>query len=195
MKNFLTILVVLTAVAGAVNVNAIDKPKSPAGMAVMKSGSVFKLFYQGTKSDNIKVTIFNASGKPVFKESLRHVENFMRPYNFSSLPDGAYTIELDGEDGKQVQKINYQTGTSQKLMSIVRVGGNSDKYMLRISNKGHETIQVKIYGQSGAMVYDGKEQLDGDFARIYDLKKIGNKFLFEVVDKNGNSETLTYKNN
>ena len=66
MKKFLSILVVLAAVSGAVNANAIDNPKSETGLALMKSESGFKVFYKGSKVGKVRVTITNDKGESVF---------------------------------------------------------------------------------------------------------------------------------
>lgn len=192
MRKYLTILVVLTAVCSSVSANEIDKPKTPVGMAVVKTGAIFKLYYKGLKPADVRVTIFNDKGIPVYKETLRHIESFMRPYNFSTLGEGDYTIELDGEEGKQIQKISYHKFSSKKLMNIIRVAGSEDKYMLRVSNKGSEKLQIRIFDRSNALIYVGNENIEGDFAKIYDLGKTGSGFVFEITDKNGLTQSVTY---
>jgi hypothetical protein len=192
MKKFLTVVVVLTVgFNSVVNANEIDKPKSPVGVAVVNTGSVFKLFYRGTKSDNVTVTIYNAQNEKVYREKLSHIVNFVRPYNFSSLPEGSYQIVLEGADGKQVQNVVYKRHNNAKLMDLMRVAGSPGKYVLRISNKGPESLQVKIYDKSQSLVYEGKENIEGDFAKVYDLSDIGNDFFVEVTDKSGNTQSLS----
>lgn len=192
MRKYLTILVVLTVVYSAVSANEIDKPKTPVGMAVVKTGAIVKLYYRGLKPSDVRITIFNEKGEPVYKETIRHIESFVRPYNFSTLGEGDYTIELNGEEGKQLQKVSYHKERSKKLMNIIRVAGTEDKYMLRVSNRGTDKLQIKIYNRSNALIYDADESIDGDFAKIYDLGKTGSGFLFEITDKNGLTQTVTY---
>jgi hypothetical protein len=192
MKKFLTILVVLTAVCGAVNANEIDNPKASVGMAVMKTGSIVKLFYKGSVAGNVKVAIYNAKGEKVFTEILRNIENFVRPYNLSSLEQGEYTIELEGVDGKQIQKVSYFKGKIEKLMHLVHLQGTDNKYVLSVANKGSEKLQVKIYDGANNLLYNETESFQGDFAKIYNLDKVGEKFLFEVTDQNGVTKSLSY---
>jgi hypothetical protein len=195
MKKFLTMIVVLTVMYSAVVANAIDKPKSPVGTSVIKSGSVFKLFYKGTRPSDVTVTILDEKGTAVYKETLRNVENFMRPYNFSSLKEGEYTIELNHEDGKQLQKISYHNAVAtaqKKLMNLLRVPG-TEKYMLRVSNKGNETLKVSVFDAKHALVYSGTEKIDGDFAKIYDMNEVGQGFVIEVTDQNGITQSLSGK--
>jgi hypothetical protein len=191
MKNLLTILVVLTAVCGAVNVNASDKPKSPTGVAVVKSGSTFKVFYRGSKMGNVKVTIYNAQGTAVFTEKIHNLESFVRPYNFSSLTEGEYTVELEDADGKQVQSLSYHVATTKKLMKLAHIKGTDNKYVLMVSNKGSDVLNVKVYDESNTLVHTSTENLQGDFAKVYNLNTIGKNFSFEVTDRSGNTQTLT----
>jgi hypothetical protein len=192
MKKFLTILVVLTAVCGAVNANEIDNPKASVGMAVMKTGSIVKLFYKGSVAGDVKVAIYNAKGDRVFRETIRNIENFVRPYNFSSLEEGEYVIELDGADGKQLQKVSYFKGRIERLMNLVHLAGPENKYVLTVSNKGNEKLQVRIYDAESTLLYSETESFQGDFAKIYNLNKVGEKFRFEVTDSNGLTKSLTY---
>jgi hypothetical protein len=192
MKNLLTILVVLTAVCGAVNVNAIDKPKAPVGMAVVKSGSIFKVYYRGAKPGDVKVTIYNDKGVQVYKEKIHNLESFIRPYNFSTLSEGEYTVELEGEDGKQIQPLSYHITSTKKLMKLAHVTGTDNKYLLMVANKGNDVLQVKIYDGSNSLLYNTTETIQGDFGKVYNLSTVGKNFSFEVTDQNGNTEILTY---
>jgi hypothetical protein len=195
MKKFLTILFVLTAVCGGVQANEIDNPKAMSGMAVMKSGSVIKLFYKGTASGDVKVSIYNEKGEKVFTETIRNIENFVRPYNFSTLPEGAYTIELKGVDGRQLQKVNYSSGKIEKLMNLVHLAGSENKYVLTVANKGNDKLKVRIYDEKNNLLYNETEAIQGDFGKIYNLDKLSGRFLFEVTDQNGVTKSLTYSLN
>jgi hypothetical protein len=195
MKKFLTILFVLTAVCGGVQANEIDNPKAASGMAVMKSGSVIKLFYKGTVSGDVKVSIYSEKGEKVFTETIRDIENFVRPYNFSTLPEGAYTIELKGADGRQLQKVNYSSGKIEKLMNLMHLAGSENKYVLTVANKGNDKLKVRIYDEKDNLLYDETEAIQGDFAKIYNLNTVSGKCLFEVTDQNGVTKSLTYSLN
>jgi hypothetical protein len=192
MKKFLSILVVLAVVCSAAKAN-IDDPKSGSGMAVVKSGDVFKLIYKGVKPGDIKVTIYNAQGKTIFQETLHKLASFVRPYNFSSIAEGEYTLELEGENGKQVQSISHRNEASALPMKLVAVSGATNKYVLSVPNQGAGLMQVKIYDNTNGLVYDRTEKLDGNFARVYNLTDIGSGFSFEVTDVNGVTQTLVYE--
>jgi hypothetical protein len=195
MKKLLSILLTLTLVVGVVRANVAD-PKSPLGMAVVKSGSGFKLFYKGEQTGDVKVKITDSRGGAVFSETIKNVESFVRPYNFSSLSDGEYTIELAGHDGKQTQHVSYVSESkiaAPKLANILHVTGSAQRYMLTVSNKtGNDVLKIKIYDDSNSLVYSETQEITGDFAKVYNLNKIGKNFTVEVTDRSGSTQWLTY---
>ena len=189
-------LVVLTVVFSAASANEIVDPKSPMGMAVLKSGSVFKLFYRGETSADVKVTIADSKGNIVYKETLRKVANFARPYNFSSLADGEYVFQIEDEKGKQQQIITYSTiENSKRPMSLIRMAAAPGKYVLSIPNKGSEVFKVNIFDAKNHLVYSATERINGDFAKLYNLNKIGEGFTFQIEGTNGVHQTLSYERN
>ena len=102
-------------------VHAFDKgPKSPVGMSVMKYKNIVKVFYKGEQPGKVKVTIYNAHGRAVYNETMRNIEDFMRPYNFSYLPAGDYTIEVSDAKGKRTQKVNYAKGEATGIAQLGR---------------------------------------------------------------------------
>jgi hypothetical protein len=195
MKKIFSILIALTIVVGAVRANDAD-PKSPKGMAVIKSGSVFKLFYKGEQSGDVKVKIMDSRGDAVFTETIKNIESFVRPYNFSSLSEGEYTIELADHDGKQTQHVSYGSHNNivlPKLANILHVTGSKQSYMLTVSNKtGADVLQIKIYDAANSLVHSETEEITGDFAKVYNLSKVGKNFSFEVTDSSGSTQFLTY---
>src|SRR5690606_17544863 len=98
-------VIVLIAIS-QVNANVM-KPHSPVGMSVLKNGPLVKVFYQGEETGKVKVTIYDGKGRVVFKEIMKDTQNFMRPYNFSRLPSGRYTIELIDGHSKRVKEITH----------------------------------------------------------------------------------------
>jgi hypothetical protein len=192
MNKFLTILVMLAVVCSAVSAKNIDDPKATTGMAVVKSGSVFKVYYRGLKPANVKVTILNEQGKAVYKETLKNIESFVRPYNFSTLNEGNYTIEIENDDGKQLKSIEHVTKDQERLMSLVRMRGSENKFVLSVANKGNDVLKVKILDGKENIVYSGTEEIEGDFARIYTLKSLNKDFQFVVTDKSGHTQSIQY---
>lgn len=192
MKKFLSILTLAVAVSGTA-LAIDDKPKnSPVGMAVVKSETGFKLFYKGNKPSDVTVKIYDKNGDQVFSETLKNQDSFMRPYNMNTLTEGEYTVELSSSEGKAKEKITHSTKEETgRMMDLVRVK-DSDKYLLRVANKGNELLDVKVYDAFDKLVYENDEKISGDFAKLYDLGRIGTNFRFQVTDRSGAVRQLTY---
>lgn len=119
MKKILSVLVMLMVISSVAFARRMDNPVAAAGVAVMKNGSTFKLFYKGAQHSDVKVSIVDARDHVVFSEVIKKVEGFMRPYNFSNLPEGNYTIEVSDKSGRYIEKISYNKGKVEKLANLV----------------------------------------------------------------------------
>lgn len=119
MKKITLVFVFAFLAVSLVNANDVN-PKSPVGMSVMKYKNIVKVFYKGEQTGKVKVNIYNEQGKLVFNEILRNTENFMRPYNFSFLPAGEYTIELLDAQGTRSQKVAYTVAEDKGIAHLKR---------------------------------------------------------------------------
>lgn len=108
MKKTLSIFLVLLAV-GTLHARNSDRPVPSSNAAIMKQGSTFKVFYKGSKPVNVKVSIFDADHKLVFTETIRKIDGFARPYNFSNLPEGNYSIEVSDGHLREQEIVAYTT--------------------------------------------------------------------------------------
>ncbi len=190
MKKILSLVVVLIAI-GQVNANEIE-PKSPVGVSVIKSGSIVKLFYQGDHTGNVKVKIYNERGRTLFVETIHNMENFMRPYNFSTLPEGQYTIELTDDQGTHFKKVSHSNSQSnQKRAARLTRLGDGNRYMLAVPNVGKDVLTVSIYDGGSRLLYTETLPIDGDFAKVYNLNKISGGHTFEIVDQDRNTNRLS----
>lgn len=185
-----SILGALLITTSAVFAN-VDKPASSTGVAVVKSGAVFKVFYKSAKTTDVKVSIYNAANQVVFTEVLRKVDGFVRPYNFSSLSEGQYTIEIANGEERQIEKVNYASGRIEKLANLMRVAGEQNKYVLTLSNKNQQMITINVLNENGEVVFTENERIEGDFAKVYNLENMKGKFSFEITAQDGTTKTLS----
>jgi hypothetical protein len=191
MKKTLSILAAITIFSTALFANNIDNPNAATGMAIMKNGTTVKLFYKGTKQADVKVSIYNAANTLVYSETIKNVDGFVRPYNFTNLEEGEYSIELLGENGRQVERVVYKLGKVQKLANVMHVTGEPNKYILTVANKGQDVLTIKIYGDKGVLLYSKTEEVNGDFAQVYNLDKYKGGLTFEVSDSKGVTKSLS----
>lgn len=188
MKKILAVVFALI-VAGQVNAKGIE-PKSPVGMSVLKSGSIVKLFYRGEQPGKVKVKIYNERRHIVFFETLQNTENFMRPYNFSTLPEGEYVIELSDEQATRTQKVSHKSVSTKRIAHLTRLNDEECKYVLAVPNNGRDALTVRIFDENLKMVYQETQIIDGNFAKVYNLDSIDGEHTFEIEDRDGRVNRL-----
>jgi hypothetical protein len=185
MKKTLSVLVVLMVVSSVVFARRLDNPGASSSATVVKIGSTFKLYYKGAEQADVKISILNGRNNVVFSETLKKVEGFVRPYNFSKLPEGEYTIQISDKFGRQIEKITYKQEKPEALAHLLKVAGSEAKYLLTVSSRGESDVTVRIYDNTNSVIYNKTEIVSSDFARIYNLEGIGGEFTFEVSDAKG----------
>jgi hypothetical protein len=190
MKKTFSILVVLMA-AGSLAF-ASGSPDNEARIAVVKKGTTYKLYYNGSQQMDVSVSIRDASDRIVFKEVIEAVDGFVRPYNFSRLTEGDYTIEIKDGNGLRTEKIRYEKADETKFANIFKVTGAEHKYLLMISNKAASSFTIRILDGSDNIIYSQMEKIDGDFAKVYNLERFIGKVSFEITDDNGNLKSISY---
>ena len=185
--SFLAGFVLLTSAAFATS------PNDPAsGISVLRKGETVKLLYKGERQNDVKIYILNQDNEIVFSEKIKATEGFIRPYNFSMLPEGNYSFELVDNIGRhQAQQIDYRLERRKRLMHVVRVAGTTDKFVLSVPNEGESKLSVTIYDDSNRVMYTENESINGDFAKVYNIREHVGEVTFEIVDSKGKRNSFT----
>jgi hypothetical protein len=187
MNKPLSLLAVLL-ISGITFANAFDNPART--MAVLKNGSTFRLLYKGATQSDVKVLILNDENRIVFTEKIKNTDGFARPYNFSNLPEGHYSIQIKDNIGTRTETVNYHMKKEEKTMHLLRLKGSS-KFVLSVPNKGKEDLSITIFNDLNEVLYESDENIIGDFARVYDLGDQTGQFRFVVTDAKGLSKAVT----
>jgi hypothetical protein len=187
MNKPLSLLAILL-IGGITFAKAYDNPST--SMAVLKNGSTFKLFYKGMKQSDVKVLILNEENQIVFSEKIKNTDGFARPYNFSNLPEGLYSIQIKDNAGVRTETVNYHTKREEKAVHLLRLEGTG-RYVLSVPNKGKEDLSVTIFNDLNEVLYKSDEKISGDFARIYNLGNQTGNFRFVVTDGKGLTKSIT----
>lgn len=185
--SFLAALLVITSTAFA------KTPDGPAsGISVLRKGELVKLLYKGEKYTDVKVYILNQDNEVIFTEKIKDTDGFIRPYNFSKLPEGNYSFELVDNMGRRaIEHVNYKLESRKRAMHVVRVGGTTDKFVLSVPNSGQSRLSINIYDDKGRVMHTENEKISGDFARVYNIKDHAGKVTFEVIDNKGKRNSFT----
>lgn len=192
MKKTLSILMLLLVIGSSVVAMYTENPAPVSGVGIMKKGKIFHVFYKGAKRSDVKIFIRNERNDLVFTETIRKTDGFVRPYNFTNLEDGEYTVEVIDCTQRQAQKITHSIKPPDKLAHVVRVSPAENKFLLTVPNKVHNIISVKIYGDKHQLVYQELLEISDDFAKLYNLNQINDDFSFEITDKEGNVKILPH---
>ncbi len=159
------------------------------------STKVFNINYKAVGSGTVKISIFNSDNELVFTEALSGVTSFVRPYNFSELSEGEYTIVVADKNGKLAEKVNYASNKIESFISVSEIANAENKYALNVSNNGTEDVFVRIYNSENTLLHEQAVKVTGSFGLIYDLNKVkseANSITFEVATSSGKFEKITF---
>ncbi len=166
-----------------------DAPKTTSGMAVVKRDvDSYKLIYKSEAKSNVKIQILDASGSEVFSEVIRSSDGFIRPYNFSALGEGEYTIKVDNGSNWMSETVAYKSSYLDETAQLIRT--QDGKYLLTVAGHGPEYLSVTIRNAKGDDLHSEISPVSGDFARVYNLEKLAGPFSFEVSDASGKSKVF-----
>ena len=191
MKKILSIFSMVVVFAGAVLANDNEIPNATSGVAVVKDGATFKLYYRGTDKNDVKISIHDENDNIVYSEVIKKSTGFVRPYNFSKLPEGKYTIEIADNSGTQLESVMYRRAQLDRIAHLQKVAG-SQRYVLSLPKKSSGDINIRIFDANSSLIYEKNEHIAGDFAKMYNLEKFEGKFLFEITDGSGRATTISY---
>jgi hypothetical protein len=169
--------------------------KNPTPFAVVASSktSVYNIYYTAAEPGKVKVSILNSESQLVFTEVLNNVSSFKRPYNFSQLSEGQYTIVVEDKNGKHVDQVNYTMNKVQSFISVVEAANAENKYVLNVTNNGSEEVLVKIFNGT-TLLHSQSLKVTGNFGLVYNLTKIKSPetITFEVTTGNGQTHVINF---
>jgi hypothetical protein len=192
MKKILTLSasVLICTLVFARGIDGPIKGSSSVAITNVTGSKLYKVYYKSDKPGKVKVSVISENGDAVFNETLKKVDGFLRPYNFDGLTEGKYTIKVEDEYGKTVEKINYKAGRAEKLIQVHKLAGEN-KYLHSISSPKPEDVFIYIFDDKGNLVHNEIQSINGDFAQVYNLTEM-KSFTIEVSDKFGALKTITY---
>ena len=194
MRNKLGAIMGVVICLAALGVQAGD-PAPEGRVGILPKGSeVFNVIYKSEQQSDVIVSIYDAKDQLVFTERFRKQTNFLRPYNFSGLNFGKYTIEVVDDKGTLLKQIDYAKVKTTKMVNVVKVSNSSNdsKYLFMVSGRGEELIRLKIYDINGHLLHNEARLIAGDDSQVYTLKGISSGCTFEVIHKDGSVRQLRY---
>ncbi|MDJ1472617.1 hypothetical protein QNI19_33810 [Cytophagaceae bacterium DM2B3-1] len=171
---------ILTFALGLVlsaNVFAADDLESASTASINTTNrvSVYNLVYASAKTGLVTVSIKNQDGQVVLQEQIfNDKKGFIRPYNFSTMPEGSYTLEVKDAAGKSELSLAYSNVAVNAVRKAEIKALESNKYQLRLVGNTADAVEVSIYDQFGSTIHSESLSQKGSFTRIYDLSKLKN---------------------
>jgi hypothetical protein len=170
---------------------------TPVSMTVTAtSANVFKISYRAEVAENVKISIYDNNNQLVFVEVLSNVASFVRPYNFTEMSEGQYTIVVANKNGKQAEKVIYTANKIESFISVSEVANAENKYMLNVTNNGSEDVFVRIFNNENTLVHEQSVKVTGSFGLIYNLNNVksatDSTVTFEVSTSSGKFEKITF---
>ncbi len=182
---------VLAVVGILVTIASVAKPASIA--VTSSSEDVFNVHYTASQSGTVKVTILNENNQFMFSEALVNVASFVRPYNFSELTEGVYTIVVEGNGVKQAEKVKYEKSKVVSYAMVSEVENQKNKYLLNVTSSGTQNVTVRIYSNEGSLLHEQTMEVKESASVIYDLNKVktnNDTITFEITTGGVSTQTI-----
>ena len=184
MKKMISILLALVTVGCVVSYGWTKGPESR--MAVVKTGEIIKVIYDGPSSAMVQVTILDSDGNEVFTEKVASEGGFIRPYNFSLLPKADYKISVTDKAGEYSETVS--TRDKEWIANVAKLNAEEEKYLVAIPYQGDGEVAIRVYDENDQVVYSETQVMQGDFAKIYNLKNLDRGATVRVLNESSGEE-------
>lgn len=172
-------LVLISSVAFA------DEPGAPKLVVLsQKESGLYKVIYENSKTNRVKMTILNSDGEALYNESIKVKEGFILPVNFKGMTPGEYSIEVTDGSAKQVQKVTYaESNQPAQRIHVAKLTNETNKYLLSVASQG--VINVRILDGASNIIHSEAITVPGTLGVVYNLKGVEGNPTFEVTDATG----------
>jgi hypothetical protein len=172
--------------AGVTKDGEKDKDKTKGESKASISGStkdeVYNLLYRSNTPGKVLVSIRDAKGKLILVDYIRNKDGFMRPYNFSTLTEGNYLVEVTDHNGKMSMPVEHKSHeVKNSIKADVKALSNDRKYELLMLGNLSKGVKVTIYNKYDKVIFTEVITMPGGFSKVYDLTKVEDREVtFEV---------------
>lgn len=137
-------------------------------------------------------TMMDSKGDILINQIVRTNDKNVK-YDLSRLPNGTYTIKVDGTDYVEL----FETTISNEDVEIAQTAVfhrpalnlHDKKIILAAELDEDEKIGMTIYNASGDLVYEFEDQSSGDFQKSFNLKELASGDYSVFVSTNYFSES------
>lgn len=190
----INLIIASILISAAASAKGIEKPVTSSSSVVvtnLEGSSLFKLHYQSAKVQNVKVSVLDNNGNQIFSETISKTDRFVRPYNFKDMTEGQYAIQVEDENGKVLEKVNFNRIKIQKWVKVTKLTGMENKFSLIVSSAKKDVVTISIFDNQSNLVHSETQEVNGAFAKVYNVKGL-ESFNIEVADSNGLVKSVKY---
>lgn len=114
----MTLAVIITVMGTAfANGNGAKKDRA----AIIPGNDItFKVLYDIDEPTVVRIKIKDENGALVRTDKIKNTEGFMQRYNFSSLKEGKYVVELSDKYGVVSQEVEVKTPVQQATTVLAK---------------------------------------------------------------------------
>ncbi|MCB4807402.1 hypothetical protein LG651_03995 [Tamlana sp. 62-3] len=161
-----------------------------ANVTFTKNAKKTVISLQSVKQGN-KLTITDANGVILYKEVIAETGNYQKAFDFTSLPDGNYTVELEKDleiDTMPFSVISSEVNFKNEDKTITYKPyarlENGVVYVSKLS-LNEAPLEVNIYDVNSDLVYSDNIDHKRNIQKAYKLEGLGNKHYKLVFKSEG----------
>lgn len=188
---FLAVLLIVFSAASFAGETKISE--TTKFQMVAKSDVKYELLYTSEKSGDVRITIYDESGRKLNTQFVKKAKNFKRTYDFSQLKPGKYKIVVRNESGSANQEIIHQLKET-RLKTFVSKIPNSKSLKLHVGDFDPSApVRVRIYDQFNKLIHSEEINNTQSFSRVYNLGATQLNFVSVSIENNGETKTFTHE--
>ncbi len=100
------------------SIAAFGTGKKNSCLITSSGNGTFTVHYQGDQTGKVLVAIYDNKKNLLFTEVILNVNMFSRPYNFTGLPSGEYSVIIEDTTGKQEEIIVHQVSKEKRFFKL-----------------------------------------------------------------------------
>ena len=131
------------------------------------------------------------------EDYIANESRFVRPYNFSEMPFGTYTLRITEAQETITKQIYHGAQTlveAQKsgVAKVSVVAKEAQKFELSVLGNNNGPVQLTIYNESDKIIFEDNIQETGSYRKQYDLSKLMiGRYSFDVQSA-GKTQSFTF---
>jgi hypothetical protein len=140
----------------------------------------YKLIYPVRNAGIVYVKIYDQQGQQVFSDRIRNKNGFMKPYDFSNMPDGNYKFMIKSDGGKIITDVVHKLHEDDLNIALGDTG-EKDAYRLVVTGVKKDPVYVNIYDYKDQLVFEDIVKVGKNFSRVYSFPENAKDLTFVVT--------------